>query len=482
MNTLYYGDNLYILRDYIKDESIDLIYLDPPFQSGKNYNVLFQEKNGTASKAQIQAFEDTWHWDTEAESTYAEIIDTCPEKVVKAITGIHSMLSISDMMAYLVMMAIRLVGLRRVLKDTGSIYLHCDPTASHYLKLLMDAVFGGENFRNEIVWCYKGPSRSLRDFPDKHDIILRYSKGNNPLFNPDAIRVPYSESFLSRRKYAEGKGGIYAGKYDRDTEELVEYKKGKVPEDWWDDIPAGGQISRKELLGYPTQKPEALLERIIKASSNEEDVVLDPFCGCGTTVSVAQRLKRRWIGIDVTHLAIGLIKDRLKSAFSRAKYQVVGEPTDVESARTLKEQNAYQFQCWAVNLIEGRSTGPGGDRGIDGYKYFRDPDVRQIIISVKSGHITPAYIRDLTGTVAREKAAMGIFITLEKPTREMKGAAASAGFYQSPLGSKHPKIQILTIEELLQGKEIDYPKGAVDVTLKKAQRKKDASEKQPEWF
>lgn len=468
MNTLYYGDNLKILREHIPSESIDLIYLDPPFQSGKNYNLLFQEQDGSKSKAQIQAFEDTWSWDTEAQKTYEEIIDTCDSQIVKTISGFESMLGTSDIMAYLVMMTIRLVELHRVLKNTGSLYLHCDPTASHYLKIVLDSVFDAKNFRNEIIWCYKSGGASKEYFSKKHDIILFYTKTDDYLFNQEK-----EKSYMK-----EWSGKNPAQTYYKD--EIGSYTLVNV-KDWWQDI---GMLatSAHERLGYPTQKPKALLERIIKASSNENDIVLDPFAGCGTTVAAAQELKRNWIGIDITHLAIGLIKKRLREVFGDdVKYKIVGEPTDVESANILKEANPYQFQCWAVNLIEGCPTKPGGDKGIDGYKYFRDPEARQMIVSVKGGSITPSYIRDLKGVVNREKAALGIFISFEEATREMHKEAATTGFYESDMGSKHPKIQLLTIKELIEGKKIDYPRGALDTTFRNAIKAKKSNEIQEEF-
>ncbi|MBA7532881.1 hypothetical protein ES705_25111 [subsurface metagenome] len=298
-NLLYYGDNLKIIREHVPDNYVDLIYLDPPFNSKATYNILFQETTDLASEAQITAFEDTWHWGHEAEKTYQEIINKAPANIVEVIIAFRKFMGNCDMMAYLIMMCIRLVELKRVLKDTGSLYLHCDSTASHYLKILLDMVFSKINFRNEIVWCYRQGGRGQRSWARKHDTILYYVKGKDWIFNGDSVRVPY-----------EGTGG-YVSK-GRNIVGGKEYKLnplGKIPEDWWD-IPALTPTS-KERLGYPTQKPEALLERIIKASSNEGGVVLDPFCGCGTTVVVAQSLKRKWIGIDITHLAINLMKWRL---------------------------------------------------------------------------------------------------------------------------------------------------------------------------
>lgn len=475
-NTLYYGDNLRVLREHIADNSIDLIYLDPPFQSGRNYNVLFEEKNGTKSSAQINAFEDTWHWNEEAEKTYQEIIESkrCPAKLIELVEGFRKFLGNNDMMAYLVMMAIRLVELHRVLKDTGSIYLHCDTTASHYLKLIMDSIFGINNFQNEIIWYYRGGGVSKKRLGKRHDTIFFYTKGDKWMFNPDEIRTPYSEESLERLKY---KARAFRGDKVYDTYEAN--PKGKYPDDVWEMQPI--MPSAKERLGYPTQKPEALLERIIKASSKEKDIVLDPFCGCGTTVAVAQRLKRRWLGIDITHLSTGLIKRRLSDTYgATVKYKEIGFPEDYSGAKELAEQDKYQFQWWVLfGLICGRAAGEekqkGADRGIDGYIYFydnirADRQLRKIIIQIKGGHIGPSQIRDLKGVLDREKAQIGAFITLEKPTREMIREAASSGFYKDPMGKKYPRLQILTIEDLLKGEKIEYPSIREDVTLKKAQR------------
>lgn len=472
-NILYYGDNLNILREHIQDNSVDLIYLDPPFQSGQDYNLLYEERNGTKSRAQMKVFTDTWQWGQEAENTYDEITKRCPAKLVELIQGLRKFLSNTDMMAYLVMMAIRLVELHRVLKDTGSIYLHCDPRANHYLKLILDAIWGVRHFQNEIIWCYRQGGRSQKNFSKKHDIIFYYTKGEKWTFNADDIRIPYN-----------GTGGYQtSGKGVTSKITGKTYKPnplGKIPEDWWD-IPALPPMD-KERLGYPTQKPEALLERIIKVSSNKGDIVLDPFCGCGTTVAVAQQLKRKWIGIDITHLATYLIKRRLRDMFGEdVKYKVIGEPVDYSGAKALAEQDKYQFEWWVRSLIgaihSGEEKKKGADKGIDGYIFFRDDPkstgVKRIIIQVKGGHITSAQIRDLRGVIDREKAQIGAFITLEKPTKQMRTEAASAGFYEHPLGKhlgKYPKLQILTIAELLAGKKISYPPWMKNVTLKEAPR------------
>jgi len=535
-NTLYYGDNLDILRRYVKDETVDLIYLDPPFKSNQDYNVLFAEQSGERAAAQIMAFEDTWHWDEAAARAYEETI-LAGGKTADVMRAFHTFLGGNDMMAYLSMMAPRLVELRRVLKPTGSIYLHCDPTASHYLKLLMDAVFGGENLRNEIVWKRAQPkSHTSVRMSRAHDVILFYAKSSSAKYQQQYTEhdPEYIEKFY---KYVEPKTGrryrldnlanpnknrpnltyefppksgvvrVWRWTKERMTKEwkagrvvlngnakVVAYKRyldemeGTPVTDWWDNIEHlhgiyRGLESGGEGLGYATQKPEALLERIIKASSNEGDVVLDPFCGCGTAVAVAQKLNRKWIGIDITHLAIGLIKVRLKSAFDIAAgkdYVVLQEPVDLSGAKQLAAENKYQFQYWALGLVDARPTEQkkGADQGIDGRRYFidgKDRHTEQVIFSVKGGHVNAPQVRDLRGVIEREKAAVGVFITLEEPTKPMKKEAADAGFYHSDwLDTKHPRLQIVTIEELLAGKQLDLPRTAfmssAEATFKKAAR------------
>lgn len=471
-NFLYYGDNLDILRRYIKDETIDLIYLDPPFKSNQNYNVLFQERNGSQSKAQIRAFEDTWQWDQEAAAVFQEIVENGPEEVSKIMQAFRMFLGDNDMLAYLSMMAPRLMELRRVLKPTGSIYLHCDPTASHYLKMLMDAVFGAEHFQNEVIWSYRTGGVSKRRWARKHDVLLFYSRGLDFNFVAQQERIYYEKPFFTEQKDSQGR--YFADVYLRDV---------------WE-IPAVINVSR-ERLGYPTQKPEVLLERIIKASSNEGDIILDPFCGCGTTISVAQKFNRRWIGIDITHLAIGLIKHRLQDTFGseiNSSYEVIGEPTDLAGAEILAKEYPYQFQWWALGLVGARpiEQKKGADKGIDGRIYFHDEEkkTKQIILQVKAGHITSAHIRDLRGVLDREKAEIGVFITFRKPSKAMRREAAGTGFYHSPGWNKqYSRLQILTIEELLSGKAIDYPApGSTSVTFKKAPRFKGKPPEQKELF
>jgi len=461
-NVLYFGDNLEILRnrEYFPDSSIDLIYLDPPFSSKKDYNIIFREATGELSEAQIKAFSDTWTWDKVAERTYYDIVQAAPPDVATLIDALHNVLGNNDVMAYLVMMTPRLVEMRRVLKDTGSLYLHCDPTASHYLKLVLDQIFGVKNFRNEIIWCYsRATSPKQKVWGRMHDTILLYTKSETRIFNADDVRLPYKPSSYEREGYAKKfhvEGDLKGAKCELSP-------IGKFPEDWWD-IPFI-RPNAKERLGYPTQKPLALLERIIKASSNEGAIVLDPFCGCGTALVAAQKLNRRWIGIDITHLAIRVMSKRLKDSFAGIEFEVIGEPVDVAGARALslqKPDGRYQFQYWALSLIEAQPLGEkkkGADKGIDGVVTFPDERptrAKRAVVQVKSGHVHVKDIRELKDIASRN--AMGIFITLEPPTREMQTEAVSAGYYHSPLWEKdYPKIQILTIEELLAGKSVDMP-------------------------
>jgi site-specific DNA-methyltransferase (adenine-specific) len=525
-NKLYYGDNLEVLRDYIPDQSVDLIYLDPPFNSRQDYNVLFAEKDGSRSASQITAFKDSWEWNIEAERAYQEVVES-GGRVAEALRAFRTLLGGSDMLAYLAMMAPRLVELRRVLKESGSIYLHCDPTASHYLKLLMDGVFGPQFFKSEIIWKRTNTHSDAKRWSPITDTIFYYGKTANVIWNPqhdshseEHIASKYRNKDESGRPYTlsdmtspsprpnmmyEWKGFASPGmgwRYSQETmakldsegriwypsstskrprlKRYLDEMPGVVVSNVWTDIPPINSQAQ-ERLGYPTQKPEALLERILKASSNEGDVVLDPFCGCGTTVQVAQKLNRRWIGIDITHLAIGLIKTRLDDAFGidvRKTYEVIGEPTDVRGAEQLAAENKYQFQYWALGLCGARPTEAikkGADRGIDGRLYFHDDrsgDSKQIIFSVKGGqNIGVAEVRDLIGVLQREKAEIGVYISFAEPTKPMQKEAAEAGFYTSADGSRYPRLQLLTIEGLLTGAQhLQRPLHVRDVTFKKAPR------------
>ncbi len=562
VNKLYYGDNLDILREYVKDETVDLIYLDPPFNSKADYNVLFKTNLGEDSAAQAGAFKDTWEWDEAAAQAYHELM-TSPrvptnlrnlmEALKVFLTGDTSKKG-NSMMAYLCMMALRLVELHRVLKPTGSLYLHCDPTASHYIKLILDAVFGHISFRNEIVWKRTTAHSDGKRCGRIHDIIFFYSKSKDYTWNK--VYQPYEQDYVDKYyRYKDSDGRRYAsgdvaaagpgparmfrgelrepprGSHWRFSQEKIDlfveegrifftangvprYKRyldempGVVVQDIWADKDVQPVVSwSDEGLGYPTQKPEALLERIIQASSNEGDLVLDPFCGCGTTIAVAERLKRNWIGIDVTYVSVDLMERRLIDMFTPNRnvndleripvpkrrqalkeywskgadalsmemqtglrpYEVIGDPKDVASARFLAENDKYQFEWWAIRMIgaQGKEYKKGADRGIDGIISFPDgvQEYKRAVISVKGGNSTPANaLRDLRGTMERERAVSGVLITLVPPTSAMKREIADAGRWSSTLdpSKSFPVLQVLTAQDLLDGKMPDIPNLGLD--------------------
>jgi site-specific DNA-methyltransferase (adenine-specific) len=510
-NMLFYGDNLDVLRRHLDSESVDLIYLDPPFNSNASYNALFAASHGRLAASQIKAFDDTWSWDENAAKAFEETIEAdAGGAISRTLQALRQVLGDCDMLAYIAMMAPRIVELRRVLKQSGTIYLHCDPTASHYLKVLLDAIFGGGNFRNEIIWRRSHPKGlAFTRFASNHDVILAYAKVRgcetwNPAYkphDPEQVEKQYRKQDDDGRRYQltsllnpnpnrphltyefkgvtrvwrwtkqrmldeDAKGNIVVPRGGKGIPRFKRYldeQEGIPIDDVWTDIPIAAGDER---LGYPTQKPLALLRRIIEASSKPSDVVLDPFCGCGTAVHAAQELGRRWIGIDVTHLAISEIKARLTRAFPPAAlaYKTTGEPTSVPDAEQLAATDEYQFQFWALGLVGARKreAKKGADKGIDGQLVFHDEPVggksKHIIISVKAGkNIGVSYVRDLRGVIEREKAAIGVLISMHEPTKPMIAEATSAGFYESPWGTKHSRIQILRIEELLGGKSIDYP-------------------------
>jgi site-specific DNA-methyltransferase (adenine-specific) len=500
-NRLFYGDNLGFLRR-MNAESVDLIYLDPPFNSKRNYNVLYKDEAGKFSESQITAFDDTWHWDTKAIEAYHDLTTQSSPQVSSVIGALHDFIRENQMMAYLVMMAVRLEHLQRVLKPTGSIYLHCDSVASHYLKLVMDAIFGVKNFRNEIIWYYGGRGAKAigGQFPRNHDVILLYSKHPGKIiYNRQYIERLFTPNEAKKRNYRQDENGQWfktspRGDYTdvsisdlRSQGRIHDTKSGgiriKYPLDLedgmirddamvgdvWTDIPDAMHIGH-EFLGYPTQKPLKLLERIILTGSNPGQVVLDPFCGCGTAIAAAQKRGRKWIGIDVTHLSISLLRHRLDQLFPGIIYEKEGEPDDLSGARQLAQDSPYQFQWWMVAELGGQPFGAatgstkgkkGSDKGIDGVIPFIDDSSlkpKRTLVQVKSGGVNSRDIRDLVGTVEREKAAMGVFVTLQKPTRDMLVEAASAGLYHAPLWDRnYRKIQVLSVEDHFAGKKIDHP-------------------------
>ncbi len=513
-NLLFYGDNLPVLREHFPDECVDLIYLDPPFNSNRSYNVLFKSHSGTESQAQIEAFDDTWHWSQQAEGQFLELIGGgAPSQVADAIGAMRNLLGTNDVLAYLVMMTARLVELRRVLKPTGSLYLHCDPTASHYLKVLLDAIFGPTNFHNEIIWKRTSSHSSAKKYAPIHDVLLYYTA--SPSFVWNEPRAEYTEEYLDKYyRYDDGDGRLYwrnsltaagtrrgssgkpwrginiaaTGQHWKFTTETLDeldadgkiywppggsgfpqikrYRdelKGVAVGDIWTDIDRINQVAA-ERLGYPTQKPMALLERLIAASSNEGDLVLDPFCGCGTAVDAAEKLHRKWIGIDITYLAVDLIRKRMRHTYGdliEDTYEVHGIPADVDGARALFEENAFDFERWAVSLLDGQPNEKQvGDKGIDGViRFYADTQrIGRAIISVKGGATNPNDVSALLGVIQKENAELGVFLMLGKPTKGMQDICAKSGNYESELtGQSYPRLQITTIADLMAGKRPKLP-------------------------
>ncbi len=550
-NVLYYGDNLDILRRFIPNESVDLVYLDPPFNSNASYSVIFKDESGRGSDAQMTAFDDTWHWGPDPERQYLYLTNSAYHQgrvapPVSALIGaFHEGIRPSPMLAYLVEMAVRLVELHRVLKSTGSLYLHCDPTASHHLKLVLDAIFGPQNYVNEIVWkrqtSHNDAAQGAKHYGRLQDVLLFYAKGSDYYWQQPyrAYDAEYIDAFYRHVEPGTGRryrlsditapGGASPAKrnphyeflgvtrYWRFTQErmqrmyeegrIVQTKPGTVPAQkryldempgmplgtWWDDIrPVQAQGS--ERLGYPTQKPLALLERIIAASSQPGDVVLDPFCGCGTATVAAQKLGRQWIGIDVTYLAIAVMRQRLRDSFPElGEVEVVNRPTEVAGARAMLQdgslEHRYQFQWWALDLVGAAPRGSmekkGADRGIDGVITFTGADGKPetCIVSVKSGTVNRAMIAQLKGDMHAHGAAMGLFVTLEEPTAPMRLEAAEAGYYHSDVsGRDYPALQILTIRELLdEGKKPNLPL-LVLPAYQRAERVRAKAAEQAEMF
>lgn len=512
-NRLFYGDNLDVLRQRVKDESVDLVYLDPPFNSNRNYSVIFNRNGGVDADvtAQIEAFEDTWHWTPITDSQYAEFLAIAPGPAADALSAFRGLLGENDAMAYLTNMAPRLLELRRVLKPTGSIYLHCDPTMSHYLKLLMDAIFGPEFFRNEIIWKRTSAHNRATRFGPVHDVILTYTKSKNWTWNKvfqkyddEYVESNFNQKDASGRRFStadltsanpgslyewkgsgppgrrywgvaletmrelEAQGRLYYTRNGLPRKKIyLDETRGMQAQDVWTDIPPISS-NAAERLGYPTQKPLRLLERIIAASSNPGDVVLDPFCGCGTTVDAAQYLGRQWIGIDITYIAVDLILKRLQHTHGkkvRDAIDVNGIPHDMGSAQALFERSPFDFERWAVSMVNAEpNQRQVGDKGIDGVARFplggQGKRIGKVLVSVKGGkNVPPTFVRDLVGTIQQtEGAAMGVLLTMQPLTRGAQEVIDKSGIYRHPLNSQeYPVLQHFTVRELLDGRQPKVP-------------------------
>jgi SAM-dependent methyltransferase len=463
----------------------------------------------------LPRFDDTWHWTPVTDDQYQRYAlgGELPPRVADALTAFRTLLGENDAMAYLVNMAPRLVELRRVLKPTGSLYLHCDPTMSHYLKVLLDSIFEPASFVNEIIWkrssAHSDTKQGARHYGRVTDTILFFSPSPKRTWNP--VYQPYDQEYIDSdyrrmdpdgRRYRisdmSGPGGAAKGnpfyevmgvsRHWRFTKEkmdqliaegrVIQTSPGAVPQykryldempgvpaqNLWADIKPINNRSR-EMLGYPTQKPVALLERILTVSSNPGDVVLDPFCGCGTTVDAAQRLGRQWIGIDITFIAIDLIEKRLRHAYGESvtkTYQVDGIPHDMGAAQALFDQSPFDFERWAVSRINAQpNVKQVGDKGVDGVArfYLDKKNVGRVLVSVKGGkNVNPGFVRDLVGTVSSQKAEMGVLITMAEPSKGVIDAANHGGTYTWPVnGQSYPRVQVITVADLLNRKRPDMP-------------------------
>lgn len=493
---IYCGDNLEVLREFIPDSSVDLVYLDPPFNSQRNYHVVYE-----GSQALEQAFKDCWSWD-EAAPAFAQLVEdsTVPKGLKSLLRSLKELLgeNDSDLLAYLSMMTPRLLAIHRALKGTGSMYLHCDPTASHYLKLVLDSIFGSDKFQSEIIWQRStGKSLSTRKLPNNHDVILVYRKGEVFTWNADEMFVPYDVDNLEPKtaaKYSHrdpdgrryrldnlinpnrdrpnltyeflGVTRVWRWTKDRMKEAhanglVIQTKPGTEPQfkryldeqrgrplgDVWTDIaPLNSQAA--ERTNYPTQKPLALLERVIRAASKPGDLVLDPFCGCGTTVESAERHGRKWIGIDIAPKAVEVISSRFERV-ELAQPEIIWHPADEEAAKELAKANKLDFEKWVLRKVKAAKQRKH-DRGIDGESNYKDGSKSyHVLVSVKGGAINPGMMRDLVGTVHRVQADIGVMVTLLPPSKEMKREATEAGFLNvSDERGLIPRIQIATVAQL----------------------------------
>lgn len=525
MNKLYFGDNLHVLKRHVRDETVDLVYLDPPFNSNSTYNLLYKSPVGAAVDAQLKAFKDTWRWEEDAAAYAMEEIRQADAHLFRILKALQTGLGEGDLMAYLAMMAVRIIQLRRVMKPTASLYLHCDPTASHYLKIILDAAFGASAFKNEVIWKRSSAHNSANRWGATHDVILFYTKSNK--FTWHSVYQKYDQTYIDeffthtdakgrrwRRTDLTGPGrrngdsgkpwrhydptargrhwqppsyfyekyrsltGDDLARYDLiarldklDEAGLIHWPEkangspqgkryledalGVPAQDLILDIAPLHNLAR-ERLGYNTQKPVALMERIVAASSNPGDIVLDPFCGCGTTIHASETLRREWIGIDVAYAAVLVIQDRLATWLPAAEYDVDGIPSGEDEARALARIDPYTFQQWAVGVLGGQPRGRGADRGIDGeIAYLTGPRTYgQAIVSVKAGqNINPGMLRDLAGVVQREGADMGVFVCVNAPTKELRIEAQRSDLIELPGGMRH-RLQIVTVKDLIEGPQL----------------------------
>lgn len=503
----YCGDNLEILTELnlVPPESVDLIYLDPPFNSQRTYNIVYKD-----SRAQEEAFKDHWSWE-EAAPQYAKLLHSAdtPPKLRTLLRGLKELLidDDADLLAYLAMMAPRLFALHRTLKPTGSLYLHCDPTASHYLKMLLDAVFGADRMVNEVVWKRFSSKNDPKRYGRVHDSILFYTKSS--VFTWHEKLMPVEEYSIKKNFTAEDNGRLYTlvdltaskpggdveyewhgvrpykGRYWAYSREkmdamyaagLIVFRRTGMPrlkryldeqpgvplQDVWTDIKLA--TSARERIGYPTQKPVALLERIIEASSKPGDVVLDPFCGCGTTIEACEHLGRRWIGIDIAAKAVEVTEARFKKQGWEPP-EVKWYPPDRDAAEALarRRNGGAQFEAWVLRKVRAAKRRKH-DRGIDGEAFFKDEKgrVTHVLVSVKSGKLAPTFVRDLRGTIERERAPIGVLVCLEEPKKECRREATHAGYLRTEDGRQIPRLQFLTVDQIFQGIGIDAP--GVNVT------------------
>ncbi len=489
---IYCGDNLEVLSlsEFFQPEMVDLVYADPPFNSQRTYNIVYKDSN-----AQDEAFKDFWTW-TEAAPMYARLMSDStllPRSLKPLLESLHARLidDDDDLLAYLTMMTPRLVAMHRVLKKTGSLYLHCDPTASHYLKVVLDAIFGKDGFKNEIVWRRFGAKNDPKRYGRCHDVLLFYTKSDDFCWNEQ--RMPVEEYSIKKNFTAEDDGRLYTlvdltahkaggdvsyewhgvrpykGRYwayskenmDRMFDEgLIVFRRTGMPrlkryldeqpgvplQDVWLDIKLA--TASKERLGYPTQKPLELISRILKASTNHGDIVLDPFCGCGTTVEASERLGRRWFGVDIAKKAVDVISARFARAGLDAP-EIVWQPADKDAAHALGEAHKSGFEKWALRKIRAARV-RAKDRGIDGEALFKDNDTSyHVIVSVKAGGVKPGDVRDLRGTMDREHSPIGVFVTRNPPSEEMKREAVRLGFLDSfDAEGPIPRIQFVSVERM----------------------------------